>query len=195
MVTINLKSSTTTETIPIHKNFICHYSPYFSAAFNGNFKEGQIQALDLEDVIPAIFNIFVSWLYTQQITRPTLSRPDINALIEFWLLADRFLVSKLQNQIMKLIQGKGYSGFVVRESFVSVFENSAKGCKLRSFLVDGYLKKLVGCDGWEGTDYSWMPREMLEEVLDGMRSRLPSGTKLIEAKENEFLVDESIERR
>jgi hypothetical protein len=32
----------------VHKSFLCHASPFFDAAFNGNFVEGQTQSMNLE---------------------------------------------------------------------------------------------------------------------------------------------------
>ncbi|CZR58479.1 uncharacterized protein PAC_08371 [Phialocephala subalpina] len=48
------------ETFPIHKNYICHHSPYFEAAFNGRFIEGETQEMDIGDVEPMVFGLFVT---------------------------------------------------------------------------------------------------------------------------------------
>jgi hypothetical protein len=54
------------ETFTIHKAFICHHSPFFRAAFEGNFLEAQTQLLKLDDVEGEIFGIFVDWVYTKE---------------------------------------------------------------------------------------------------------------------------------
>jgi hypothetical protein len=51
-----LKNGDTTETVPIHKSFICYYSPYFNAVFNGNFAEGDTKRVELENAPPAASN-------------------------------------------------------------------------------------------------------------------------------------------
>jgi len=85
----------------VHKNFITHYSPYFDAAFNGNFAEGQSQKLDLEDTEPHVFGTFVNWLYSQNIENAEGEIPDDSTLVNLWLLADKCLVPKLQNQVIR----------------------------------------------------------------------------------------------
>jgi len=50
----------------VHKELICHSSPFFDRAFNGSFLEGQTQEMKLEDVEASRFGIFVHWLYTRK---------------------------------------------------------------------------------------------------------------------------------
>jgi len=55
------------QTFPIHKGHICHYSPFFDAEFNGTFSEAETQLVELYEVKPETFGIFVNWIYTQDI--------------------------------------------------------------------------------------------------------------------------------
>ncbi|KAE8445136.1 hypothetical protein EG329_013738 [Mollisiaceae sp. DMI_Dod_QoI] len=169
IVTIDLESPSASASIPVHKNFITHYSHFFAAHFS------TATNLKVADVTPSTFNIFLSWLYTQTVSQPNqLSRPDINVLISLWLLADRFLVSQLQNQIMAMIFEKSFSGYIVRESFWEVFEKTERGNKMRTFLVDGFVRKMQAGDLSRDADgecsYEWLPREMLEDVLVEIKS-------------------------
>ncbi|KAI4641159.1 hypothetical protein J4E93_008037 [Alternaria ventricosa] len=50
----------------IHKDIICHHSEYFRAAFNGRWKESD-EGVTLEDVEVDVFNLFVHWLYAEEI--------------------------------------------------------------------------------------------------------------------------------
>jgi hypothetical protein len=38
-----------TQTFHLHQNFICHYSPFFDAAFNGKYIDGQTKELDFDE--------------------------------------------------------------------------------------------------------------------------------------------------
>ncbi|CAG8972088.1 hypothetical protein HYALB_00004954 [Hymenoscyphus albidus] len=96
MVTINVSLGIQKETFVVHKNFICFYSPFFDAAFNGAFKEGETQVLDLDDASPAAFSLFVNWLYTQRIEFPGGEEVHLRTLIELWILGSRCLVPKIQ---------------------------------------------------------------------------------------------------
>ena len=86
----------------VHKQLITFYSPFFDRAFNGNFIEGETQTMTLEDVDGNIFGLFVNWLYTQKVCHAGFE-PDKLEAIEMailWTLAGRFMIPKLQNQIM-----------------------------------------------------------------------------------------------
>ncbi|KAI4681760.1 uncharacterized protein J4E84_007355 [Alternaria hordeiaustralica] len=50
----------------IHKDIICHHSEYFRTSFNGRWKESD-EGVTLEDVEVPVFNVFVHWLYAQEI--------------------------------------------------------------------------------------------------------------------------------
>ncbi|KAN0116980.1 hypothetical protein V8E51_002957 [Hyaloscypha variabilis] len=77
----------------IHKDFICYYSPFFFAAFNGNFEEGRTQTMTLVDVDPA-FKVVVN---------EKEERPDLVTCAKVWLLGDRFLIRSMQNEAIKHI--------------------------------------------------------------------------------------------
>ncbi len=83
----------------IHKDFICYYSPFFKAAFNGNFKEGQTQEMRISADVVA-FGVVVNWLYSQKVMAFGCDELTLSTLTQAWILADRFLIPKLQNQIM-----------------------------------------------------------------------------------------------
>jgi hypothetical protein len=48
------------EPLHVHKKYICHYSPYFDAAFNRNFAEGESQTLEFRGSGADVFGIFVN---------------------------------------------------------------------------------------------------------------------------------------
>jgi hypothetical protein len=52
----------------VHKDVICHYSEYFRAAFNGRWIEAE-EDVKLEDIDVEVFELFVHWLYAQELPR------------------------------------------------------------------------------------------------------------------------------
>lgn len=50
-----------------HKDLLCHYSDYFRSMLNGPYTEAQTKEVSWEDEDPAIVQIMVSWLYTQEV--------------------------------------------------------------------------------------------------------------------------------
>jgi hypothetical protein len=103
----------------IHKAFICHYSPFFSAAFNGKFEEGNTQKMELDDVDPEVFGILANWLYTQEVSDAEKKTPDLVTYAKLWVLGECFLMRKLQNDAMKqvyavLSSARGKSGEAIK---------------------------------------------------------------------------------
>ncbi|KAH9210161.1 hypothetical protein DL95DRAFT_466063 [Leptodontidium sp. 2 PMI_412] len=95
----------------VHKNIVCHHSPFFSAPFNGQFVEGQTQSMMLDDIDPVIFGSFVHWLYHRKVEAAIDINLSPEMLVKFWVMAERFLLPTLQNQIMdRLFEALGASG-------------------------------------------------------------------------------------
>ncbi|CAG8976469.1 hypothetical protein HYALB_00008059 [Hymenoscyphus albidus] len=140
-VTIKVTSKAKTQTFIVHKSFICYYSPFFAAAFNGSFKEGETQHLDLEDVHPSAFAAFIHWLYTQRILHqrgdlgPGATMGDV---VELWALGDRFLVPRLSNEVLKILSCQDWFLYPQNTSaylWRRIYETTTKGSKLRRFMI------------------------------------------------------------
>ncbi|TVY45694.1 hypothetical protein LSUB1_G000421 [Lachnellula subtilissima] len=74
------------------KNLVCSTSSFFDYAFNGNFREGDEQKMELKDVKKKSFDLVVQWMFTGQIVLPTAcdgSAEIITELVGFFELADR----------------------------------------------------------------------------------------------------------
>jgi BTB/POZ domain len=132
MVTINVGPKK--QSFVVHKTFICHYSLFFNAAF----KEGESQSLDLEDADPAMFSIFVQWIYSQGIDQKP-KPPSVTLLIKLWVFAELALVPKLQNQALNLISGYSLdpSKYTI-DDLCYIYDNTAKGSSLCRFFASNY---------------------------------------------------------
>ncbi|KAK5114023.1 hypothetical protein LTR85_010329 [Meristemomyces frigidus] len=54
----------------VHKGLICRYGDFFRGAFEGNFKEGEEQEVELKQESVKDFAIFLHWLYARAIHLP-----------------------------------------------------------------------------------------------------------------------------
>jgi len=61
-VTIIVSKASTEQKFVIHKELICFHSPFFNAAFNGKFIEGETQEMRMDDVDEETFGQLVHWL-------------------------------------------------------------------------------------------------------------------------------------
>ncbi|PMD63524.1 uncharacterized protein K444DRAFT_660989 [Hyaloscypha bicolor E] len=98
-VTIHCKGAV--QPFRTNKNVITHYSPFFSAAYNGVFKEGKTQSMSFEDVEAPIFGFFNNWLYTQKVVNEDGNRLQLIEYAKLWSLSQRFLMPDLQAILLK----------------------------------------------------------------------------------------------
>ncbi|KAF8859756.1 hypothetical protein BDZ45DRAFT_350418 [Acephala macrosclerotiorum] len=54
--------------------------------------------MDIDEVEPRIFGIFVTWLYSQTIKDEDGNIPAPEKIVRLWIFADRILCPRLQNQ-------------------------------------------------------------------------------------------------
>ncbi|KEQ60688.1 uncharacterized protein M437DRAFT_53902 [Aureobasidium melanogenum CBS 110374] len=66
MVTVRVGSGR--QEFCIHKKILCSNSTYFDKALSGQFVEAQTRVVELEDIHPLLFKIFVAWLYSGRLT-------------------------------------------------------------------------------------------------------------------------------
>lgn len=83
----------------VYKEFACYYSPMLNAAFNGPFIEGKSNTMTIDDFpFPKAFGFIQCWMYTMKIKHPLRVPLTLTSYCVAWILADRLLIPKLQNQ-------------------------------------------------------------------------------------------------
>jgi len=130
----------------LHKDFVCHYSPFFNAAFNGKFKEGLTQEMTLQADVTA-FGIIAGWFYTRKILNADGEMPDAPTLARVWILAERFLMPGLQDQVLDCIHNMRQT--ITSSDFLTFMEIADKHAGndmcVESLLVWG-VSSLYECD-------------------------------------------------
>ena len=91
MVTVNVSfgADGDKQEFLVYKKFICYYSPFFDAAFNGRFEEGETQSIDIDYVKPEVFGLFFNWLYTQKVIQDEDDMPQVSLLRDLWIMANQ----------------------------------------------------------------------------------------------------------
>ncbi|KAH7363908.1 hypothetical protein BKA65DRAFT_489913 [Rhexocercosporidium sp. MPI-PUGE-AT-0058] len=161
----------------IHKEVVCLYSDILRAAFNGNFTEGRTQTYRLEDTSEAAFRLFMQWLYCQKFTVLQTTPDDTNsldgateqaedmALVELWILADKFGMPHLQNAAINSMQAICVDSIGLPVgTFRYLYENTGEDSLLRKYMV-----KLCVVSGFKGLfrRYSgFFPQEMLVDIAE-----------------------------
>lgn len=79
---------------------ISHHSPFFDAAFSSNMQEGLTQRMTLEDVELEVFGLLAHWIYFQKLESNEDMMLDQITLGKLWIVAQRFLMPRLQNMVM-----------------------------------------------------------------------------------------------
>ncbi|CZR58478.1 uncharacterized protein PAC_08370 [Phialocephala subalpina] len=175
IVTVNVRKNEDDEyeTFPVHSNYICHYSPFFKAAFQGGFEEADKQEMNLEDTNPLAFGIFVTWLYTQQICRDSedVMKNDItwySILIDLWILADTVLVPRLQNKILEEIDiHRTATKRIPRLLYHQIYNGTSAESPLRLYLIDYCVNSPR-----ETAEVDSHPPQLLVDIINETRSRV-----------------------
>lgn len=130
----------------VHKDFACHYCPVFKASFNSSFIEGKTQKYTLTDTTEAVIRALVYWIYTQDIdarapdegsfSEKEAEAYEDNCLVQLWVLADRLLIGRLQNEVLRCIdERREKSKQIAIHTLNYIYENTPSGSPLRRFVV------------------------------------------------------------
>lgn len=137
IVTIIINQNGKNTFFSVHTSYLTAYSAYFRAALNGSFTEAQTLKFEFNDISPSVFDIFVSWAYTQKIVDSAGNAPIFHHLVELWLLGDRFQIPRIQNEA--LVAMNSQAGVLNRVhsmiSFHHVYDNTMDESPLRLFLA------------------------------------------------------------
>lgn len=170
---MNVSRGDDKETFFVYNKFICHYSPFFDAAFNSSFIEGRTQEITMDECSPAAFQLFINWMYScnHRIEPDTIigtSQMKTEALVALWLLADRCLVSFLQNQALRALdQVREKTRYRIASSSAVVYENTSDDSPLRRYLV----RMIATSATMEDMEtMAGMPREMLVDIIALLKS-------------------------
>lgn len=120
IVSITVKGG---QTFHLHKSILTKDSLYFERALNSPFIEGKTQSIDLDDIEPNHFGLYVSLVYPTTVAMGTVHLIDIwtlenmgkwfwTDLLRLWQLADRFLNSRIA-EIAKIALGERFDELYV----------------------------------------------------------------------------------
>lgn len=149
----------------VHKEFVCHHPPVFKAAFNSDFTEGQTQTYTLEEPDETTGRLLVHWIYSQNLDIDwELAEFDkYIALPKLWVLGDKLLMPRLQNQVLRKISQRNEEHQEIYTATLNfIYKITSKDSVLRIFmvhLVAFYLDPEV---------YSEAPEEFPNEMLLGL---------------------------
>ncbi|KAH6671105.1 hypothetical protein B0J14DRAFT_515200, partial [Halenospora varia] len=192
MVTFIVGEDDNVQKFSVHKEFACRNSPVLDRAFNSEFIEGQTQTYTLEDNTPAAFRFFVQFLYQEKMTLDYHNEDPSDDLdhgrygdeyflkclkqeqdlVQLWILAEKFLIPKLQDQILDhLYRLRLACGPVTRPICNYVYSNTEPGSQLKKFVVDSWAWHLSAQILKQVGDQ--LPREMLLDLAVGYLEAAP----------------------
>jgi hypothetical protein len=90
---------------PLHERLLTYHSPFFANVFykeqEGDRKGNKSYGLPDEDDFP--FELLVGWLYSRAIRAPKEEK-DIGPLLDLYLLADKFEMVKLADDVVETVR-------------------------------------------------------------------------------------------
>lgn len=194
----------------IHKQVACEHSEVWDRAFNSTFIEGQTQTYRIEDADPETFRLLTQWVYQEKFehahSRDPSSRhngdPDLviqcmeedGVLLHIWVLAEKYLIRRLQNYTMRVLYSKSLvcDLHLISDDLRYVFNNTGEGSALRRFVIE------QGCCGKTDSIHRQFllsyPVEVLVDIILALKRQLPENVrarKYPQMTDDRYLVEEN----
>ena len=130
-----MKCGETKKEYVVYREFACYYSPMLDAAFNGLFIEGKSNTMTIDDFpFPEAFGFLQCWMCTTKIEHPLNNPLTITSYCIAWILADRLLIPRMQNQVVAKICTQ-LLPLAIMPDVKMVYENTSPDSKLRKLVA------------------------------------------------------------
>lgn len=134
MVTIDVGPDA--EQFTAHAHLLSSDSDYFRAAFEGKWEEAVMGHFKLSEEHPAVFAMYLDWLYNHKITCKDTNDVDV-LLVELYLLGERRQSSKFCNATIDKMHAVWVSSREISlEAITLSFDDTSETSKLRTLIVD-----------------------------------------------------------
>jgi len=161
----------------VHKDLLCQKSPYFSAAANDCWKEGQEGRVPLPDDDPAAFVLYVQWLYrgrifsSQDIGDTGGNREEINLLIEAFILGEKLQDQNFKDAVIDSLvhavdtpDGQDTRWYPRSAAVDRAYKGTPESSPLLKLLVDMHF--IHGCADWlNGATNADFLRDLAKDFL------------------------------
>ena len=145
----------------VHQDLLSSVSPYFEAALTTGFKEATARTVSLPEDDIESFERFVQWLYSGVYALSVFKTREMAdkrylQLAELYILADKFQVPKLKNDIIDKVNTTHKAYLPPLSAISHVYKNTPTSSPLRKMLVATYVWSI---------DLTWYNEEEAEKEL------------------------------
>lgn len=162
----------------IHRNLVCHYSPYFERIFTREegrdlFVNDGMPSVIYQDTTHEAFGVFMQYAYRTSIKDNRGNYPPIAILLQFWILAAKIFVPELQNVTLQGIFE--HKGEVSCEWVLYAYNNTTPGSLLRKLIIDQVLVRRFSIECLIATfkeDLAKLPKELLADIVIAQKKLL-----------------------
>lgn len=147
----------------VHEQRLCDRSPFFTKAFQKEWKEGQERTIPLPDDDPGVFDLYVQWIYRGQIfsrmprAEFRLLDREMELLIDAYIFGEKIQDSNYQDAVLDSLLAytntrdeKGVRWFPTGALVRKAYQKTPASSPLRRLLVDMHNRS--GHKEWVGDD-------------------------------------------
>ena len=128
------------KTFKVHSGLLSGKSEFFRAAFEGKFREGQDQRIELPETSETTFRGLLLWCYTGQVLESSENPTDVplRSLVSLYAFADFCGIPKLQDDTIDQIVNTLVAGRTMPPRIV--YECTRTGSPLRRLFIHYFTK-------------------------------------------------------
>jgi len=147
------------------KEILCNRSDYFKKMFEGRFQESEEQLACLPDEYPAVFSLFLEWIYKDRLAKFSLADSTCSSgpfmdRVKLYPYAGKICMPDLEDYVMSdmIASCQYHRCWPSPQAVLLAYEGIVPGSKLRTFMADSFYLSVT-----------------LVEANSGSIARLPSG--------------------
>ncbi|KAI4744540.1 hypothetical protein E4T50_05141 [Aureobasidium sp. EXF-12298] len=168
--TIKLSSKRAKVVVSVHRELLCFFSSYFSAALNGKFLEAQKDYFEVE-LLGQRLKSFVTWIYTGGMTQAAMGHD-----IDLYVFSDQVDIMALRRAALNQVAKK--KRLLAYDHLAYLHQNLAQTSPLLRYTTDFYIAHWEPSDDSDDpccldddTDPDHLLAQFLYQVLKGVATR------------------------
>jgi hypothetical protein len=160
----------------VHEKIICASSDFFATAMSGHWKESKTRSITLKETDPAIFKIYVHWLYYQQLPVRSdqggwVGNIEYLQLAKCYTLGDFLQDVDFKDSVLDAMKEKrstvakdGHNWLPFGQVIGHIYDNTVESSKARTLLVDMYVHHghVFWLKGWSRVED--LPKQFLYDL-------------------------------
>ncbi|KAF7195421.1 hypothetical protein HII31_03313 [Pseudocercospora fuligena] len=172
---VTIKVGADAESFTIHQADLAEHSPFFKAALDAKWREGQTREISLPEDEPDVVVIYLDWLSSKDVPLflSESKTPDYTLLFKVYIFGDKVKDDAFCDRVLSMVcrgldlkDAKGDVRSPAPSKLKFLYDRTLPSCPLRALIAQAYADRCeeTWFDDSDGKSYSDCPKDFFFDM-------------------------------